>query len=80
MQGFDSSSLALCLVGQHAVEQVLLPTTLYAHCQIRDSIVVSISACHAEDPGSIPGRGVMLPRRLALNPSTRKMGYVIPTN
>ena len=29
------------------------------HCQIRDSIVVSISACHAEDPGSIPGRGVL---------------------
>jgi len=26
--------------------------------RIRDSIVVSISACHAEDPGSIPGRGV----------------------
>ena len=24
----------------------------------RDSIVVSISACHAEDPGSIPGRGI----------------------
>ena len=24
---------------------------------ILDSIVVSISACHAEDPGSIPGRG-----------------------
>ena len=27
---------------------------------IRGSIVVSISACHAEDPGSIPGRGVSL--------------------
>ena len=27
-------------------------------CQFRDSIVVSISACHADDPGSIPGRGV----------------------
>ena len=27
--------------------------------QIRGSIVVSISACHAEDPGSIPGRGGM---------------------
>ena len=26
--------------------------------QFRCSIVVSISACHAEDPGSIPGRGV----------------------
>ena len=26
--------------------------------RIRDSIVVSISACHAEDPGSIPGRGI----------------------
>ena len=25
---------------------------------IRDSIVVSIPACHAGDPGSIPGRGV----------------------
>ena len=28
--------------------------------QIRGSIVVSISACHAEDPGSIPGRGVFI--------------------
>ena len=27
--------------------------------QFRCSIVVSISACHAEDPGSIPGRGVL---------------------
>ena len=26
---------------------------------ILGSIVVSISACHAEDPGSIPGRGVL---------------------
>ena len=25
--------------------------------QFRCSIVVSISACHAEDPGSIPGGG-----------------------
>ena len=29
-----------------------------ARQQLRDSIVVSISACHAEDPGSIPGRGI----------------------
>ena len=26
--------------------------------QVRDSIVVGSSVCHAEDPGSIPGRGV----------------------
>ena len=26
--------------------------------EVRGSIVVSISACHAEDPGSIPGRGI----------------------
>ena len=26
---------------------------------ILGSIVVSISACHAEDPGSIPGRGAL---------------------
>ena len=30
------------------------------HFQIRCSIVVSISACHAEDPGSVPGGGVLL--------------------
>ena len=29
--------------------------------QLRDSIVVSISACHAEAPGSIPGRGTFVP-------------------
>ena len=29
-------------------------------CVVLGSIVVSISACHAEDPGSIPGRGVPL--------------------
>ena len=28
--------------------------------QIRCSIVVSISACHAEDPGSIPGGGALM--------------------
>ena len=28
---------------------------------IRCSIVVSISACHAQDPGSIPGGGVLFP-------------------
>ena len=28
--------------------------------EFRDSVVVSISACHADDPGSIPGRGVLL--------------------
>ena len=34
------------------------------HNQIRGSIVVSISACHAEDPGSIPGRGVSAFKKL----------------
>ena len=28
--------------------------------EFRGTIVVSISACYAEDPGSIPGRGVLL--------------------
>ena len=32
-------------------------TTGRSREQVRGSIVVSISACHAEDPGSIPGRG-----------------------
>ena len=34
------------------------PQKLHRHSRrVRDSIVVSISACHADDPGSIPGRG-----------------------
>ena len=32
-------------------------------CQFRGGIVVSISAYHAEDPGSIPGRGVSSSQR-----------------
>ena len=31
--------------------------TTWVVVRLRDSIVVSISACHVEDPGSIPGRG-----------------------
>ena len=52
---------AACLPAeQHWYPSDLMQQTL--HCKqsfrIRGSIVVSISACHAEDPGSIPGRGV----------------------
>ena len=36
------------VVKQHVVRVV----------HLRVSIVVSISACHADDPGSIPGRGI----------------------
>ena len=44
------------------------------YSQIRDSIVVSISACHAEDPGSIPGRGVLSQTiLLRLNSSMKKV-------
>ena len=38
--------------------KVPLPSGLVGgNVDIRVSIVVSISACHADDPGSIPGRG-----------------------
>jgi len=36
---------------------------MFCVLQNRCSIVVSISACHAEDPGSIPGGGVCARRR-----------------
>ena len=36
--------------------------------QIRCSIVVSISACHAEDPGSIPGGGAFVEMMPKLRP------------
>merc|ERR1712016_322254 len=44
---------------EHAADMVCsfsCPTWLQIK-HVRGSIVVSISACHAEDPGSIPGRG-----------------------
>ena len=37
-------------------------TDLRLNSTIRGSIVASISACHADDPGTIPGRGVSLER------------------
>ena len=48
IQGRHSVSRACGVVGASAKRRL----------QVRGSIVVSISACHAEDPGSIPGRGV----------------------
>ena len=48
-------------------------------CYVRVSIVVSISACHADDPGSIPGRGstvllVVLGQQVALLLGFRDVG------
>ena len=44
--------------------------------KIRDSIVVSISACHAEDPGTIPGRGDFISGRSGA-PETQLDGVLI---
>ena len=41
----------------------------------RDSIVVSISACHADDPGSIPGRGAF-EKPSNFNQSPQKILYI----
>ena len=48
--GFQISGLRSYTLNQH---EMRVP-------QLRVSIVVSISACHADDPGSIPGRGILL--------------------
>ena len=43
------------------MQAVIYDTNLpLAQNHVRGSIVVSISARHAEDPGSIPGRGVSM--------------------
>jgi hypothetical protein len=41
----------------HVVDPVLI---FFMQEQVLDSIVASIPACHAGDPGSIPGRGVFM--------------------
>ena len=45
---------------EHESYHVLVKQPMIQCCKLRGSIVVSISACHAEDPGSIPGRGAFL--------------------
>ena len=45
-------------------ESWVAPFNAFLH-RFLDSIVVSISACHVEGPGSIPGRGVLFGNRLS---------------
>ena len=52
----QSRKQLLDLVGSPFIVQG--PFIRLSTCAVLGSIVVSISACHAEDPGSIPGRGV----------------------
>ena len=62
LQHGDSAGTAPNIDGHRAVCVCLFRSMSGArrpeHLHIRCSIVVSISACHAEDPGSIPGGGV----------------------
>ena len=57
-------------------------TSIFAQIRFRGSIVVSISARHAEDPGSIPGRGAFnsMARHLAghMRIGARARAGVIP--
>ena len=49
---------------------IFMPQLMDSLC-FRDSIVVSISACHADDPGSIPGRGAFFPLVSQVTSQTR---------
>lgn len=56
----DSGLRAQLLIGKHNADGTITMHVQFKNYDIiRGSIVVSISACHAEDPGSIPGRGVI---------------------
>ena len=55
------------VVAEQNAKMLLAYMRLPPQGKFRGSIVVSMSACHAEDPGSIPGRGVVsLPHALVL--------------
>lgn len=56
----DECLYVQCMIKKHIADGVLRICVHLEHRHIiRGSIVVSISACHAEDPGSIPGRGAI---------------------
>ena len=61
-------------------DKMLLDFNNLCVAHILDSIVVSISACHADDPGSIPGRGVFCPTFLALLFNDNKSEWQIQKN
>ena len=46
-------------------QHLMMSASIEPLSNIRGSIVASISACHAEDPGSIPGLGVFIHMSLA---------------
>ena len=54
-----ASTLIFPCEKQHETVFFLLHFAIFLLGRILGSIVVSISACHAEDPGSIPGRGAL---------------------
>ena len=56
---FSSLATWQAVSGLSPVNMITCTDTKAALKQILGSIVVSISACHAEDPGSIPGRGAL---------------------
>jgi hypothetical protein len=68
VDGVDVVGVVVVVIIVAAAVVVVSPPTLKTiggnerwHCsQIRGAIVVSIFACHTEDPGSIPGRGGIL--------------------
>ena len=72
--GFNSRSGPFATVSNCVLRMVCQARVLCVCCglvcTIRGSIVVSISARHAEDPGSIPGGGVF---RLATSLATRAL-------
>ena len=54
---FKSGSKDFCGAEQCFEGNRLYPFNLHQCCLFLDSLVVRISACHVEGPGSIPGRG-----------------------
>ena len=62
---------------KHMIKFSYKQTIMENLAAFRGSIVVSISACHAEDPGSIPGRGVWSGLDTAAAPSCRQRATVL---
>ena len=65
---FRVSGVFACLT--HIGYHLLISRNGVLLTYLRDSIVVSISACHADDPGSIPGRGGFSLLKKTLDPIT----------
>ena len=84
VEAAEAEQASIAQLAEHALSKRKVASSILAGgFHIRVGVVGNISACHADAPGSIPGRGVFFPPvvHFGAKPgcSIKLPGYEIPT-